>query len=205
MTQSISPENDKLVAELASWMRKQFAWSLNKKVQWKDDWNLIVKLHAMIETCLNGALVKEIDRTGLAPVIAKLDTSNQSTGKVAFAKALGIMPKDSAAFLQKLSELRNRCVHDIRNFDFNLIDYLTEIGEEKRNDILKACRKMVKPEHAQACFQELLLIGSMSIMLQLMVHDLRCETRDLKQQLLQLKAKRFDTDRPSATDSAETA
>ena len=101
----------------------------------------------MIETCLNGTLVKEIDRAGLAPVIAKLYTSNPSTGKVAFAKALGIMPNDSAVFLQKLSELRNRCVHDIRNFDFNLIDHLTEIGKEKRNDFLKACRKMVKPEY----------------------------------------------------------
>jgi hypothetical protein len=116
---AISEDEKRVIAELTAWMRKQFGWSSEKKHLWKDDWTLIVKLHAMIETCLNGALVKELDRTGLASVIAKLDTSNPSTGKVAFAKALGgIMPKDSAVFLQKLSELRNLCVHDVRNFEF---------------------------------------------------------------------------------------
>ena len=191
---AISEDEKRVIAELTAWMRKQFGWSSEKKHLWKDDWTLIVKLHAMIETCLNGALVKELDRTGLASVIAKLDTSNPSTGKVAFAKALGgIMPKDSAVFLQKLSELRNLCVHDVRNFDFNLIDHLTQIGKAKRNDFLKACRRMVKPGHrATTCPQELLLIGAMSIMLELMVHDLRCEHRDLKRQLLHLKAERFD-------------
>jgi len=52
---------------------------------------------------------------------------------------------------------------------------------------------MVKPEHrATTCPQELLLSGAMGIMLELMVHDLRCEKRDLKRQLLHLKAERFD-------------
>jgi hypothetical protein len=190
---AISEDAKRISAELTTWMRKQFGWSSEKKHLWKDDWTLIVKLHAMIETCLNGALVKELDRTGLASVIAKLDTSNPSTGKVAFARALGIMLKASAVFLQKLSELRNICVHDVRNFDFNLIDHLTQIGKEKRNDFLKACRRMVKPEyHATSPPQELLLIGAMSIMLELMVHDLLCKNRDLERQLLHLKAERFD-------------
>jgi len=193
MSEPTISEDEKLLAELTAWMCKQFGWSPEKKHVWKDDWTLIVKLHAMIETALNGALVKELDRTGLGSVIAKLDTSNPSTGKIAFAKTLGIMQRDSAVFLQKLSELRNLCVHDVRNFDFNLIDHLTQIGKEKRNDFLKACRRMVKPEHrATTCPQELLLSGAMGIMLELMVHDLRCEKRDLKRQLLHLKAERFD-------------
>ena len=201
MSQPANSKDERFViAKLAAWMRKQFGWSSEKKHLWKDDWTLIVKLHAMIETCLNGALVKELDKTaGLASVIAKLDTSNPSTGKVAFAKPLGIMQKDSAVFLQKLSELRNLCVHDVRNFDFNLIDHLTQIGKEKRNDFLKACRKMVKPEHHAACPQELLLIGAMSIMLELMVHDLHCETRDLKRRLLHLKAERYDAEHEPTT------
>ncbi len=190
---TISEDEKRTVAELTAWMCKQFGWSREKKHVWKDDWTLIVKLHAMIETCLNGALVKELDRTDLGSVIAKLDTSNSRTGKVAFAKTLGIMHRDSTVFLQKLSELRNLCVHDVRNFDFNLIDHLTQIGEEKRNGFLKACRRMLKPEHrVTTCPQELLLVGAMSIMLELMVHDLRCEGRDLKSQLLHLKAERFD-------------
>ena len=113
-------ENDSVfVTELMDWMKEQFGWEEGWKGQSfplvKDDWTLIVKLHAMIETGLNGALVKELERPALADVIAKLDTSNQMTGKAAFAKALGILGKPSITFLQKLSELRNHCVHDIKN------------------------------------------------------------------------------------------
>ena len=81
----------------------------------------LVKLHAMIETGLNGAIIRELNRPGEAfdDVIAKLDTSS-ATGKVAFAKALGIIPKDAGVFIQHLSQLRNKCVHNIKNFNFDL-------------------------------------------------------------------------------------
>ena len=77
--------------DLANWMRAQFGWEEGKAMPWNNDWTLIIALHAMIETALNGALLKELEKPGLAEVLAKLDTSNQSTGKVAFAKALGIL------------------------------------------------------------------------------------------------------------------
>ena len=188
---SDSPEKERpFSSELAAWMRKQFGWEEGKKVPWKDDWTLIVALHAMIETGLNGALLKELEKPALEQVIAKLDTSNQATGKVAFAKALGILDRSSILFLQQLSDLRNRCVHDVRNFDFNLIEYLTKIGEEKRNAILKHVYRMAKDK--PGCPQVGLLIGAMSIMAELMIHDQQCQSRNLKKELFRLKAERLD-------------
>lgn len=88
-------------------------------------------------------------------------------------------------------------MHDVRNFDFNLIQYLTDIGEKKRNEILKSCLKMAKPEHRNTCPQELLLIGTMSILMALMVHDRQCEGRKLSNRFHQLKADRLDAETQS--------
>jgi len=175
-------DEELFVLSLSEWMRKQFGWGQENKALctpvWEDDWTLIVKLHAMIETGLNGALLRELEKPALATIVAKLDTSNQATGKVAFAKALGILSDPSAKFIQQLSELRNKCVHDVRNFNFNLIKYLGELKEERRKEILKHVNKMAKT--TPSCPQEGLLIGGMSIMSELMVHDLKCQARDAK-------------------------
>jgi hypothetical protein len=178
---------------IAAWMRKQFGWEEGKEnMKWKDDWTLIVKLHAMIETALNGALMRELEKPALDSIIAKLDTSNQSTGKIALAKALGILPKASVTFIQKLSELRNLCVHDIRNFEFNLIDHLTRLEPTKQAELWKPVAKMIRPDLPPLCPQEELLVSVMCIMSELMLHDTRCQIRDLERAHVQLMAERFD-------------
>src|SRR5205809_316168 len=111
----LTDEQRKYTEELSAWMGKTLGFEPKGKIA-HNDWTLIVKLHAMVETALNAALVKQVAAPKLANVIAKLDTSNTATGKVAFAKALEILDRSSIVFLQKLSELRNLCVHDIRNF-----------------------------------------------------------------------------------------
>lgn len=190
------------MSELNEWMRKQFGWGEDAALSaplWKDDWTLIIKLHAMIETALNGALLKDFEKPELAGIIAKLDTSNTAIGKAAFAKALGILMPSSVGFLQKLSELRNVCVHDIRNFHFDLVAYLENLSDKKRNELWKPIRKVVNPETPASCPQEALLIGAMSIMSQLMVHDLLCQGRSLAQELVHTKAARFDEQNQSTS------
>jgi hypothetical protein len=100
---------------ILAWTKDSLGVDLGAEPFATNDWILIIKLHAMIETGLNAALVSRFGTPELSRVVAKLDTSNPATGKVAFAKALKILPKHSVTFIQKLSELRNLCVHDTRN------------------------------------------------------------------------------------------
>lgn len=81
-------------------MGKKFGWAPGKKGLWHDDWTLIVRLHAMIETGLNASLINELERPELESIVSKPDTSNQATGKVAFAKALGIIDEEAAEHLR---------------------------------------------------------------------------------------------------------
>ncbi len=181
--------NEEFRADLTAWMEKNF--NLGKEPIAKNDWTLIVKLHAMIETALNGAILRDLNRPELSKVISTLDTSNGKTGKVAFAKALGILPKEAIVFIQKLSELRNLCVHDVRNFNFELIQHLTDIGEKERNAVLRAINKMVNPEKRISCPQEGLIVGTMGVVTYVMAHDLKCEGRQMQADLQRLHAERY--------------
>ncbi len=119
------------------WAKNNFGDNLNQATL-KDDWTAVVMLHAIIETALNAVLVSELGRPELERIIAKLDTSNTAIGKVAFAKKLGILPHKACVFIQKFSEIRNFCVHDIRHFDFNFATYLRELERDESNAVFKA-------------------------------------------------------------------
>src|SRR5438046_1611442 len=84
--------------DLFSWMREEVGIDPQEMLR-GDDWMLVVKLHAMIESALNMALVLELREPRLEKVISKLDTSDGSRGKVAFVKALGVLEKPSVDFL----------------------------------------------------------------------------------------------------------
>ena len=83
-----------------------------------DDWTFVIKTHALLESAITHLLVTDLDRAELAPLLSNLEMSNTRVGKVAFAKALGLLDKDYRRFVRNLSELRNELVHDIRNTAF---------------------------------------------------------------------------------------
>lgn len=170
---------------LKNWMQKEFGWPAGDASLAKDDWTLIVKLHAMIETGLNGSIIRELERPGLEDVISKLNTSG-STGKVAFARALDIIQKDAAVFIQHLSQLRNICVHNINNFNFDLVKFLAT--DKEAGAYTKAFNRLVNPEAPASCPQEALLIGTMGIIAALMLHEQDCHARALDDRLLRLQA-----------------
>jgi hypothetical protein len=169
------PGNMETVAEFREWVRETLEIELPSKFD-DDDWTLVVKLHAMIETALNSTIILHLGTLELRKVIANLDTSNQKTGKAAFAKALNILPHNSIVFIQKLSELRNVCVHDIRNFSFNLINHIDNMEDGDR----KAFYKVISKETTRAINspQEGLKMAAMNIIVKLCNHHLKCAVRD---------------------------
>lgn len=179
------------ITEFVAWTRQILGSNINSLFD-DSDWTFIVKLHAMIETALNAALVKHLSAPELSEIIAKLDTSNTATGKIAFAKALKILKPQSTVFIQKLSQLRNHCVHDVRNFDFDLAKHLESLSEDKRKDLTKRVLKFLKEEERKTItFRDALAAAGMDVMMELELHDLHCDLRNTQSEIQKYEAEFF--------------
>jgi hypothetical protein len=114
--------------------------------------------------------------------VSKLDTSNTASGKIAFALALKIISEDQKNFIVTLSQLRNFCVHDFYNFDFNLDSYLQSLVDsqklQKRNDIVKYIKKGILTGTSTGRLKNDLLLATANTITQLNVHRWRCQIRD---------------------------
>lgn len=153
----------------------------------KDDWTLIIRLHALIEAALTNSIVKEFRSPKIKKIIEKLDTSNQSTGKLAFAGALSILDEKAIKYVVLLSELRNLCAHHARNFYLDLKTHLSgdenerirflkvscfETGNLKRGALTEKMRQAASNPSKQ------LVRATFAVLRQLHSHDQQCGVRD---------------------------
>ena len=95
-----------------------------------DDWSLIIKLHSLVELSLNSLVTKAIGDGRVSEIVMRLDTSDKLRGKMAFIKALELLPSEARTFVSKLSELRNDLVHDISKFNFSLSKWIKEMSSQ---------------------------------------------------------------------------
>ena len=100
-----------------------------------DDWTFVIKVHALLETALTHLLVSELERQELTEIFANIEMSNARTGKVAFAKELGLLGVVGRRFVRKFSELRNDLVHDVRNTSFSFGPIPFSPGSTSSNDL----------------------------------------------------------------------
>jgi hypothetical protein len=104
----------------------------------ESDWSFVIKLHALFEALVAGVVVKKLGKEALADVVAHLEFSDSKAGKVAFARALKLIGKNDATFLRALSELRNRLVHDVRNVNFNLAEYIASLDKQQKESFRRS-------------------------------------------------------------------
>lgn len=90
----------------------------------ESDWSLVIKLHAVFESVLASLIVRRLATPQAVEVVSHLEFNNAKSGKVAFARALGLLGSRDVAFLRGLSELRNRLVHSIQNISFTFSSYI---------------------------------------------------------------------------------
>lgn len=95
----------------------------------ENDWSFVIKLHAFFEACLTHAICTSLGKPELEDVIARLDTANARTGKIAFVKKLNLLGKPQRRFIVSLSELRNNLVHNVRSTDFDFRTYIDSLPE----------------------------------------------------------------------------
>lgn len=102
----------------------------------EDDWSFVIKMHALFEAAISQLLVHHIGRPELSDIFARLELSNSTTGKLAFAKALGYVEDEERRFVRKWSELRNVLVHDVTNTSFKIAVHLQLLDSVQRRQFL---------------------------------------------------------------------
>lgn len=86
----------------------------------EEDWALIIKMHALIESAVSELLTGAFSQAALKETFSMLELSNKRTGKIAFINALGLLGEAERRYISSLSEIRNRLVHNIKNVNFEL-------------------------------------------------------------------------------------
>lgn len=102
-----------------------------KKLIEEDDWSFVIKLHALLEAATTHLIVFHLQESNLRKIISRLDMSNNQTGKIAFLKELEMMSKENRKYIRSLSEIRNSLVHDIRNVEFSLREFISDYSEKE--------------------------------------------------------------------------
>ena len=95
----------------------------------------------MIEAAISFALSETIKiafskynpegNVDLQKVFSLLETSNKSTGKIAFLKGLDIPYEKYRGFIQHLSKMRNKMVHNIENVGMTIKTYYNALQTDK--------------------------------------------------------------------------
>lgn len=99
----------------------------------EDDWSFVIKSHALVEALLTYLLSAHLQNNNVGSIFAFLDTSNPRTGKLAFAKAFGVLDEDARRFIRGLSELRNQLVHNVANVRFTFAGHTAQLNKQTRH------------------------------------------------------------------------
>lgn len=142
MLNILSEKEKEILSELESKLKLPDKFYLNLLNE--DDWSFIIKLHALIEASLTTTL-SEILKLSLQEYIdaknielnnffSRLDTSDKTTGKLAFVKGLELLGDDYRGFIHHLSKMRNKFVHDISNVGSTIDNYLMTLDSNVKKD-----------------------------------------------------------------------
>jgi hypothetical protein len=101
----------------------------------ESDWAFVIKLHAVLEAALVHVIDATLDRPTLRRYVERLNVGGQ-LGKLAFAKALGAIDAKHERFIKALSGIRNDCVHDVRNVNFQFDGYVDGLPQDARQTFL---------------------------------------------------------------------
>lgn len=114
----------------------------------ENDWSFVIKFHAVFEAALVQALTGHLGKDCLAEIFGYLDTSNGRTGKIAFARALGLLEQEECKYIVVLSVLRNNLVHKVRNVGFSFDEYFRGMNPDQLNKFVAEFSKepVPKPE-----------------------------------------------------------
>ncbi|MFH0954455.1 MAG: hypothetical protein V1873_09020 [Verrucomicrobiota bacterium] len=110
----------------------------------ENDYVFVVQTHALLEVVLTRLIVLvllhpaiEEAKADIEHIIHRLEMSNPQTGKLAFAKALGILDDEERRFLRNFSELRNALVHYVNNVTYDIHTFVNTLDERQFSDWIR--------------------------------------------------------------------
>ncbi|MCX5870957.1 MAG: hypothetical protein NTY00_10070 [Deltaproteobacteria bacterium] len=106
-----------------------------ERLEQEDDWSFVVKTHALIEAAVAHALVARTGLNEAQEFFARLELSNNKTGKLALSESLGLLNSEERKFIRSLSETRNFFVHDVKNVGVDLRTYFGGLSRDKRKHL----------------------------------------------------------------------
>ena len=89
-----------------------------------DDWSFVIKMSAYIEVVLAELLMAHFNDPKLQTVFGKMNMGSDRQGKLAFAKALKLLPDNAWHFIKLLSDLRGEIVHRVSKLNLDLSEYI---------------------------------------------------------------------------------
>lgn len=111
-----------------------------------DDWSMIILAWALLETCLNQAIISRIANSNANEFVDRLPIAGRS-GKSSLAHSLGAINKPEKKFLETFAELRNRFVHGVNNFRISFDDFFAKIDNGKSSKYKQALMVSSIPAH----------------------------------------------------------
>ena len=102
-----------------------------------DDWSMIIKAHALIETIVTELIIAQTEEEKLKSLIERLPLSDEQIGKLKITKDYNLLTSEQRTFVKRFSELRNMIVHKFENINFNLKEHINSLDKNKKKSWLK--------------------------------------------------------------------
>ncbi|MBL4245355.1 hypothetical protein H8F18_23395 [Vibrio fluvialis] len=99
----------------------------------EDDWSFVIKLSALFEAACGQALGVKLQHPEIENELAYLEQSK----KISLITKLNIVTEEQSKFLTKLSELRNKLVHNISEVTFEFGALTSELDKNAKRSFAK--------------------------------------------------------------------
>jgi hypothetical protein len=154
-----------------------------EKLLREDDWSFLIKLHALIEAASTNVLVEALNRPELRDQLARAPLSDSEYGKLPMLKSLGIVNAPYRGFVRKLSELRNRAVHNVEHTSMSLKMMVVEASKEKRSALADTLGVGVRSAETRRELLEdnprgLIWISALCLISMIALHKIRFESKN---------------------------
>ena len=106
------------------------------KIFQDDDWSIIIKSHALIESLITDLIVERVS-SELKPIIERIPLHEEQIGKIKILKIYELVSSEQLNFIKKMSELRNNLVHKFENIDFTFEAYLKKLDKNQKKKLGK--------------------------------------------------------------------
>lgn len=96
-----------------------------------DDWTMMILSWAILEICLNQALIARFETESISQFVERLSIGGKS-GKTELAFALELLTREEKKFIDVFSEVRNRFAHGAKRFKSTFDEFFDSLPDSNK-------------------------------------------------------------------------